>query len=139
SLNSSVYTDAIVPTGTTIVKARSFVNGVPFSRVACEVFRIWGTSSGCVSPTGLVSWWSGDCNTAELIGGNDGALQGNTSYQSGEVGAAFNFDGTSSAVVVKNAPNLQLQTFAIEGWIQRTSATQATLSGYQNGTFFAFG
>ncbi|PYJ81494.1 MAG: hypothetical protein DME22_20950 [Verrucomicrobia bacterium] len=139
SLNSPVYTDAFAITNTTIVEARSFVDGLPFSPVACEVFRIWNASSGCVSPPGQVSWWPGDCTPLDLLGGNDGAVIGNTTYQAGNIAAGFSFDGISSAVVVKNAPNLQLQTFSIEAWIQRSSAIQATLTGSASGNLFAYG
>jgi len=142
SISSAVYTDAFTPADTTVVKAQSFVNGVPSSQIACEVFRIWDASSGCVSPSGLVSWWPGDGSAIDLLGGNNGTPLGNlgrATYQGGEVGAAFSFDGTTSAVFVKNAPNLQLQTFTIEAWIRRNSATQTTLTGAQTANLFAYG
>jgi len=112
-------------------------------------FGIWdlqfvpATSQTCIAPpSGLVSWWPGDGNAQDLVGGNNGTLTNGVSYVPGEAGQAFNFNSISAAVVVGRAPNLQLQDFTIEAWIRRASASILTLdpaAAYANGEIFGFG
>ena len=44
-------------------------------------------------PDGIVSWWTGDNTTADLLGRNDAALFNGGAYATGKVGNGFNFDG----------------------------------------------
>jgi hypothetical protein len=57
------------------------------------------------------------------VGPNNGTLQGGTTFAPGEVGQAFNFNGTSAYVQVADSPNLRFTTaMTIEAWIYpRTS------------------
>ncbi len=89
-------------------------------------------------PSGLVSWWPGNSSAVDLAGGNNGTLQGGVSYVIGEVGQAFSFNGSGEGVVVGNPASLQLQTFTIDAWIQRSSTTKASLSS-GGGLFFSYG
>ncbi len=41
----------------------------------------------------MISWWQGENNTIDIIGGNNGTWIGNAAYAPGEVGNAFSFDG----------------------------------------------
>ena len=67
-------------------------------------------------PEGLVSWWPGNENTTDIAGENDGALQGNATFAPGIVAQGFGFGETDTdAVLIENSPDLQLQTFTIEG------------------------
>jgi hypothetical protein len=94
--------------------------------------------TGCAPPpSGIVSWWPGNGNTDDLVGGNNGTLQGGT-YVAGEVGQAFCFNGNGERVSVGNPTNLQLQNFTIEGWIQRANTNQASLSS-GGGLIFGYG
>jgi hypothetical protein len=71
----------------------------------------------------MVSWWPGDSNTDDIIGGNNGTFSGNFSFSPGEVGQAFSFDG-SSYVEVPDAANLNFAPTApitIDMWVYRTS------------------
>jgi hypothetical protein len=109
-------------------------------------FGIWDLQfvpQTCVAPpSGLVSWWPGDGNAQDLVGGNNGTLTNGVSYVPGEADQAFNFNSIGSAVVVGSAPNLQLQNFTIEAWIQRASDSILTLdpaAAYANGEIFGFG
>ena len=57
----------------------------------------------CVAPpTGLVSWWPGDGNANDLIGGNNGTLRNGATFATGFVtsgnGQAFSFDGVDDFV-----------------------------------------
>jgi len=95
------------------------------------------SSPPCVSPpSGLVSWWKAEGNTADQAGTNNGTLAGNTTYGTGRVGQAFIFDGSGDGVGVGNPTNLQLQTFTIEAWVKRSSASRASLDPYQSGVIF---
>jgi choice-of-anchor C domain-containing protein len=83
----------------------------------------------CVpAPVGLVSWWTGNGNANDIAGGNNGTLQGNATFAEGDVGQGFTFDGNGDGVRIGNPPNLQLQTFTIEAWVKRSSATQVSAS-----------
>src|SRR5207237_363572 len=68
-------------------------------------------ANGRAFPRGAVSWWkaegNGSTTAADSIDGNPGTLTGGVTYRTGEVGQAFNFDGTSGYVRVSTAANLQ--------------------------------
>jgi hypothetical protein len=50
------------------------------------------------APFGLLSWWPGDGNANEIVNGNAGTTQGNVTFESGKVGQAFKFDGSTGTV-----------------------------------------
>jgi len=75
---------------------------------------------GCVAPPpGLVSWWPGDGNAQDIADGNNGTLQGGTSFGAGVVGQAFSFDGFDDFITAGNPPNLRLSTsdFTVDAWV----------------------
>ena len=97
--------------------------------------------SGCiVPPPGMVSWWPGDGNTNDLMGGNNGTIAGGVTFVPGEVAQAFSVDGGpgGSGVSVGNSANLQLQTFTIDAWIRRGSTLLAS-NTFGGGPIFAYG
>jgi hypothetical protein len=51
-------------------------------------------------PSGMVGWWSGEGNANDIVGPNNGTLQGDATYAAGKVGQAFRFDGTGDYVSV---------------------------------------
>lgn len=78
----------------------------------------------CVDPPlGMVSWWPGDGNEIDTQDGNSGDGTGGVAYAVGQVGTAFDFDGTS----VVNAPNvsgnLNVQNLTIDAWVRPTDRT----------------
>ena len=77
----------------------------------------------CVAPPfGLVSWWAGDGNANDLTGGANGTLQGAASFVAGEVGQAFNFDGSTGYVQIGNPANLRLSAaMSISAWVNPRS------------------
>src|SRR5436190_16588204 len=97
--------------------------------------------TNCMSPpAGLVSWWRAENNALDHMGANNGLLSGNTSYGTGRTGQGFVFDGASDAVIVGNAPGLQVQDLTIEAWVKRASTTVVTVTGiFGNGQIFGFG
>ena len=77
------------------------------------------TEQDCVQPpTGLVSWWPGDGDADDIVGTNDGTLQGGAGFAPGMVGQAFSFDGSDDFVRVPHSPSLNPSgSFSIDAWI----------------------
>lgn len=82
----------------------------------------------CVSPPlGMVGWWPGDSNANDIIGGNDGTLQGNATFAKGMVLSAFSFAAASDYVSVPSATNLNFGPagsggdISIDAWIETSS------------------
>ena len=74
---------------------------------------------------GLVSWWPGDTNAQDVIGGNDGTLQNGATagVALGKVGHAFSLDGMSAFVDVGNRGNLKVSggDFSVVAWVRFTT------------------
>lgn len=96
------------------------------------------TQTCATPPPGLVAWYKGENNASDSQGGNTGTPQGGVSYVAGKVGNAFAFDGSTGSVSVPNVAALQLQTFSIDAWVQRSSASASTLDG-ADVAFFDYG
>lgn len=95
----------------------------------------------CIPPSPqIVSWWAAEGNGLDQISTNNGALLGNTTFDFGEVGHAFVFDGTrGTAVQLGKCPNLQLQDFTLEAWIRRSSLTTSSSNPSGSGELFCYG
>jgi predicted outer membrane repeat protein len=75
-------------------------------------------SATSLPAAGLVSWWRGDGNANDAVGGNNGTLVGGVTYAAGKVGQAFSFNGTNQ-VQVPSAANLNLTSaVTVEAWIK---------------------
>lgn len=74
------------------------------------------------SPSGLVSWWSGDGNANDLQGTNFGTLVNGASFGTGFVTSgnsqAFSLDGNDDRVRVEHSPSLNLAKYSIDAWIK---------------------
>jgi hypothetical protein len=106
------------------------VNAVSCLRWLLAVLCVLGGSAWalpCVQPpAGLVSWWPGDGNADDIIGSNDGALQGGTTFAPGMVGQAFSLDGVDDSIRVPNHPSLNpARALTIEAWIHSASTEGA--------------
>ena len=98
---------------------------------AAEVQAIYNAGSAgkcavaCVSPpSGLISWWPGEGNANDIMGNNNGFLQGGINFTAGEVGQAFNFDGVDDGISVPASSSLNVgagQGMTLECWIAPTS------------------
>jgi hypothetical protein len=98
------------------------------------------TASSVPPPSGIVSWWRGNGNLSDEIGGNSGTSSSHVTYAGGYVGQGFAFSGTNGCGInVGVATNLQLQNLTIEAWVQRGSTTQATFDQGGFGDFFTYG
>ena len=94
----------------------------------------------CVAPpAGLVSWWTGNGNANDAVGGNNGTLVGGVTFAQGEVGQAFDFDGSSGYVSVPNNPQWDFGSnpFTIEFWANFNSVPGSAQSfiACDNGPF----
>src|ERR1043166_3836594 len=69
------------------------------------------------APSGLLSWWPGDGNAADIVYTNTGTLQGGATNITGLVGKAFTFDGSSAFVQIADSPSLRPTNLTIECWV----------------------
>jgi hypothetical protein len=88
------------------------------------------TVSGTGLPAGAISAWQGEGNALDSVGGNNGSLQGGVTFDAGEVGQAFRFNGTSGYVSVPDAPSLDLASaVTLEAWINPATLGSAGTFG----------
>ncbi len=90
----------------------------PWAAKKSDTERDISQSSTCfLRPSGLISWWPGDGNARDIIGGRDGVLMNGAAFAPGMVGQAFSFNG-SSFVSVSDDPiwTLGNNPFTIELW-----------------------
>jgi hypothetical protein len=129
-LNNVQFSDA----GTYSVMASNAAGGIISSNAVLTV-----SNAVCsAAPTGLVAWWQAEGSAVDAVSGLSGALVGNTAFGTGKVGQSFVFDGQGDVVNVGNPTNLQLQSFTIEAWIQRTTLTNVSV-GASSAGFFGYG
>ncbi len=77
-------------------------------------------------PPGMVGWWSGDNNTADLSGlNNHGTAQGGLSYLPGKVSGSFPATNNLQYVNVPNSPSLNFGTgnFSADAWVKMNKET----------------
>ena len=107
-----------------------FTAGIVSSNAALSVFP----PGPAPVPAGLISWWRAETNALDAIGGNDGTLT-NGGYATGEVGQAFNLNGTNQYVSIPDSSSLRQTNLTVEGWFnfaERSTRTR-TLFGKANG------
>lgn len=78
-----------------------------------------GTCKPCFTPpSGLVSWWTGDGNANDIIGANNGTMNGAT-FEAGKVDQAFSFDGTNDSVDLPDSASILISNSAgtITVWV----------------------
>ncbi len=82
-----------------------------------------GKCSSCASPpANLISWWRGEDNVHDAVGGNYGVLLGGASFAQGRVGRAFSFNGSTAAVRIPDSLTLDVTTeFTLGAWVKPNS------------------
>lgn len=75
-------------------------------------------SGNCVEPpSGLVSWWPGDGDVIDIVGGHHGTLQNGATFAPGMVGQAFSFDGVDDYISVPDVSSLRaIGAITIDFW-----------------------
>jgi hypothetical protein len=80
------------------------------------------------APSGLVSWWPAEeGNANDVIGTNNGVLEGVIGFGAGEVGQAFLFNNTNADVRVPASASLNVGAgsgFTVEAWINPSDVSQ---------------
>jgi hypothetical protein len=72
-------------------------------------------------PAGLVSWWAGEGDAGDVVGGNSGTLSNAVTFAPGLVGEAFTFTAPNQIVVVPDSASLNpTNAISIEGWMRVT-------------------
>ena len=95
----------------------------------------------CVSPpAGLVAWWPGEGNANDIAGTNNGTLEGGATFTNGEVGQAFDFDGSTGYVQVPDSDVWAFGTnnFTVELWANFNAVPPGTLIQPQGGSFIGY-
>ena len=76
------------------------------------------TGPSCVAaPSGLAGWWPAEGNANDIIGGDNGTLEGGATFAAGEVGQGFRLDGTNSYVQVPDSAALKPTNVTVEAWV----------------------
>jgi hypothetical protein len=93
------------------------------------------TSQCAPPPPNMVSWWSGEGNASDIIGSNNGALQGGATFAPGKVGQGFSFNGVDAYVSIPDSPSVSITgQISIDTWIKPNSVSgptaQAIVSKY---------
>src|SRR6185369_14167891 len=70
------------------------------------------------APADLTSWWPGDGDGLDIIGGLNGVLQGGATWSAGEVGRAFDLNGYDGYVEAPDSSTWAFGSsdFTIELW-----------------------
>lgn len=90
-------------------------------------------AQACVDPpSGMIAWWPGDGDPADIHAGLDATLVGGAGFAPGLVGLAFRLDGIGGGqddLVSMPASALHgLADFTVETWVQTTDDNAAILS-----------
>ena len=87
------------------------------------IFRATPGPPSVPPPAGMVSWWPGDGNANDIVGGNHGTLAGGATFAKGKVGQAFSLDGVDDYVgdagTLSSFSFIQnTGVFTIDAWIR---------------------
>ena len=82
-----------------------------------------GKCNSCAPQSnGAISWWRGEDNVHDAVGGNYGVLLGGATFAPGKVGRAFSFNGSTAAVRIPDSPTLDVTTeFTLGAWVKPAS------------------
>jgi RHS repeat-associated protein len=120
-------------TSTSCVAVGYYVNGSGMNQTLVLTYP---------TDTTLVSYWPAQGNANDVVSGNNGTLEGSTTYGPGVNGQAFAFQDEGDGVLIGNPSDLQLQTFTIGAWIKRASTSAVTYSSspaWHDACIFCFG
>ncbi|MBI2486546.1 MAG: hypothetical protein HYW01_06240 [Deltaproteobacteria bacterium] len=133
-----------VPIGRVFVDEAAFDSddvGYDNFRLGNAVNDADGDAAGCPlacvpPPSYMVSWWSGDSNANDIQDGNDGMLQGDTTFAAGKVDQAFSFDGSGDFVSVPDSTDWDFGSndFSIDLWVKFDQIKDSMFIHQQSGS-----
>jgi alpha-tubulin suppressor-like RCC1 family protein len=68
-------------------------------------------------PAGIVGWWPGEGNANDIVGGDNGTLEGDATFAPAEVGQGFRLDGTNGYVQIPDSVALKPTNVTVEAWV----------------------
>ncbi len=84
-------------------------------------------------PAGMVGWWPGDGSADDILNHNNGASSGNVTFVAGEVGQAFNFDGSSFETIGTPAVlNITGNQITLDAWVNPNNTKDGVYFGKAN-------
>ena len=84
-------------------------------------------AQSCASPpSGLVSWWPGDGNPADIAGSNPGTLQGDATFGIGRVDQAFNLDGVNAFISMGDVLDVGMGDLTVDAWVKLVGPVSLT-------------
>ncbi|MEY2407543.1 MAG: large repetitive protein [Verrucomicrobiota bacterium] len=139
----------------------SLFNVGPASTVVCMATDQSGNSTNCsftvtvrdtepprscvTPPVGMIAWWPGDANPADVQGGHNGTLMNGAGFGPGKVAQSFQLDGSDQFVEVADSPawDFGAGAFTIDLWVNFDAVRSANAflahdegSGSQNKWIF---
>ena len=94
TVNSSGFASALSAGNTTIQASMGSITGSTTLTVS--------QPSCAAAPAGLVGWWTGDDDDADIAGNNSGTLQNGATHASGEDADGFSFGGNGASLLVNS-------------------------------------
>jgi len=81
-----------------------------------------------LGPTdGLLGYWPLDGNVRDVVGSNDGTVNGDISFETGTIGQAATFEDTSDAVELGERNTFGLEQFTVSAWAMVDSSPHSDL------------
>ena len=83
----------------------------------------------------LYSVWNADNNALDSFGTNDGTLMNGTTFTTGKIGQAFNFDGINDYVALPNSSFDFTGDFSISTWVKIPSVPSSVNQIFSNSNY----
>jgi hypothetical protein len=94
---------------------------VELATASVRRFTVSTVLAGGMHRPGLVALWAGEGDAKDRVGGHDGTLNGDVSFEAGKVGKAFHFNGSNADVEIPCSSDLTPTSFTIECWVKLDS------------------
>jgi outer membrane protein assembly factor BamB len=91
-----------------------------FGEITSQVARLTVATVPAFPPS-VISWWPGEGDATDRVGGNNGRLFGGITFTTGKVGQALSFDGTGY-ITIPDRANQRPNEITIEGWFYVTGS-----------------
>ena len=96
------------------------------------------TAPTCASPpSGLIGWWPGEGNANDVVGGNNGVLEGGVTFAPGMVGQGFYLNGSNADVQIPDSPSLRPANVTVEAWV-KLDALASPVAAYPGLQYIVF-